>query len=181
MWEAKTESLNMALGDTFKVIVPGTLLGVLRSIHRKLPHVEFGLYAKATIDYSTKTAIVSDEFYIPKQNVTSVNISFEEDIPDSSFNVVIHKHPDGVSSFSNTDWEDINKKFPISLLYESGQIVDASMRFVTHDNLVILIKPRVIVDYNVDVEIEDEELDSKIRINEPIFNQGVQRWFKSLK
>ena len=55
--------------------------------------------------------LLSDEFYIPKQEVAHTSIEYK---PDSYvFNTVIHRHPDGMNNFSSTDRDYINQNFEL--------------------------------------------------------------------
>lgn len=61
---------------------------------------------------------LSNEFYIPKQTVSSAYIIIDpEDTNVGNYNTIIHRHPDGMHSFSKTDEDNINLNFKCSFLY----------------------------------------------------------------
>lgn len=65
--------------------------------------------------------IISDMFYIPKQTVTGATVECEEQ-PNRFYNGCLHRHPNGVMSFSGSDERTINSNFEFSLLYVNGKI-----------------------------------------------------------
>ncbi len=61
---------------------------------------------------------LSEDFYIPKQTVSSAYITIDpEDANVGNYNTIIHRHPDGMHSFSKTDEDNINLNFKCSFLY----------------------------------------------------------------
>jgi proteasome lid subunit RPN8/RPN11 len=97
-----------------KVIVPLKLLLVCNSIVAKLDGEEFSIVTNIE-SRTSDTLTLSEEYYIPKQRVTSGSIDYLPD--DYSHSVVIHRHPNGLNTFSKTDHEYINQNFELSLLY----------------------------------------------------------------
>lgn len=82
------------------------------------PQLEFGLYLQGDWDPATATVRVRPEqFYFPQQKVTAVSIQFLEEPPGPEWNVVIHRHPSGVRTFSSTDKNSINEEFLASILF----------------------------------------------------------------
>ena len=65
--------------------------------------------------------IISDVFYIPKQIVTGATVECQER-PSRFYNGCLHRHPNGVMSFSGSDERTINSNFEFSLLYVNGKI-----------------------------------------------------------
>jgi hypothetical protein len=114
-------------GDVVKVftgatvLLPRDVVTILLDIQRSLvdPGVEFGIYLKGELDKDTMTFTVkSGEYFLPKQNVTTVTIDFVEGrsfVPD--FNTVIHRHPEGCNNFSSVDEHSINKNWDVSILF----------------------------------------------------------------
>ena len=103
-------------------VVPATLINKLSSIEQKINSaVEFGVYIKGRLE-DGRTLIVSDEIYIPRQEVTGATIDFKEDEPNPSFNGVCHRHPSGCTGFSMVDATSINRNYEFSLLYVNGDI-----------------------------------------------------------
>jgi proteasome lid subunit RPN8/RPN11 len=101
------------------ILVPSSIVTLLNSILGGLANKgsEYGIYLKGTLNKQTMTMTLSEEYMIPKQEVTSVTIDFKEDPPSTDWNVVLHRHPDGVTRFSGTDVSSINKEFDASLLF----------------------------------------------------------------
>lgn len=103
-------------------IVPYPLLGKLASIETKMHStVEFGAYIKGHLNETGDILIVEDDIYIPKQEVSSATVDFQEDEPEG-FNGVIHRHPNGINNFSSTDDTFINSNYDFSLLYVNGDV-----------------------------------------------------------
>jgi hypothetical protein len=93
-----------------------TMLGVMR--HLPSTGLEYGLYLKGKWDPKTVTVAVSpDDFYLPKQKVSTGNVHFDEDPPDPEWNVVIHRHPANFAVFSRLDKESINREFLASVIF----------------------------------------------------------------
>jgi hypothetical protein len=112
----------MKIHTTGKVVIPQEIVGLLNDIHRNLPNknVEFGIYCNSVLDLETFTVTIElNKSFIPKQIVSSVTIEFIEgkSFVGDDFNTVIHRHPEGVNTFSNTDKESINKNWDVSILF----------------------------------------------------------------
>jgi len=89
---------------------------------------EFILYAKANVEKENKeNIIVREDYCVPRQTATTI---FVEATPGDckGYNVVIHKHPEGVSSFSATDHESINANNDVSILLEKGRVTEVEVR-----------------------------------------------------
>jgi len=89
---------------------------VLMWLYDKLPSYEFSLFMKMNTKFENN--IITVDIHsprIPKQLVTTASVVYKEDNLKTE-PVVIHKHPDGMTSFSGVDEEYINSNFDISLL-----------------------------------------------------------------
>jgi hypothetical protein len=110
--------------------VPYSLVELMRAAeyYADTKNIEFGLYLKGKLE--NKTLHVTNEFMVPKQNVTSVHIDFLEDEGKKlEFNGVIHRHPNGVKGFSGTDDTYINQNYLFSLLYIEKEITKGIINF----------------------------------------------------
>ena len=68
-----------------------------------------------------KVTVTVTDYYIPKQRASAAYVDIEEYVqPIRNGHKVlgtVHKHPSGITSFSYTDHEHTNTKFPFNLLY----------------------------------------------------------------
>ena len=110
---------GMTIHRNAKITIPVEIEKLMNSITELMPAagLEYGMYLKGTWDEKTATVIVKDEWYFPKQEVTSVTITFKEEPPSPEWNVVMHRHPNGVRKFSATDESSINEEFLASILF----------------------------------------------------------------
>lgn len=103
--------------------IPVWLLQMCKSIRERVNRKEFSILIRGSwVDGDFK---LSEDFVVPKQKVGYASVDYEEDLAEyreHGYNVVLHAHPDGVKNFSGADDEHINSHFPISLLYESGDV-----------------------------------------------------------
>lgn len=76
-----------------------------------------GYYEPETCEFVLDVAHDLSNIYIPSQVCSPAHLSITESGFDRSFNVVIHRHPEGVLNFSSTDDNSINREFELSLLY----------------------------------------------------------------
>lgn len=99
----------------FDCLIPNFIVKLMNDLNDQFNDVEYSILGKAEYDKENRRLIVSDEWYIPEQSVSSTVVEYEEHIPE--YNLVIHKHPDNCKSFSTTDELYINNNFPYSLLW----------------------------------------------------------------
>lgn len=151
-----------------EVIIPVKLLLVCNEIADKVRNDEFSIVCNCVLE--GKTLQLSEEYYIPKQVVTSSSIEYQKD--EYQFNTVIHRHPDGCHSFSSTDHEYINQNFQLSILYtkESGFVT--GLYNLKHDDFIIPIPCEIYVDYDLEIDI------SNIKKPEPLIVVDHTRRFK---
>jgi len=130
------------------VVIPLKLLLICNQIADKVQGDEFSIVTNIQEKDETEISL-SDEFYIPKQRVSHSNIEYLPD--DYKYNCVIHRHPDGCNSFSNTDQEYINQNFELSILYTKRDGFVNGLYNLRHENgYLIQIPVDIFVDYNID-------------------------------
>ncbi len=143
IWSNDYKRINCQSNE-LKVIVPSVIVSVLRTIEDEIGNVEFSIVSKIE-SISNKIIRIAPLYAIPKQIVTTGSVEYCENI--EGCNVVIHKHPPGLKSFSSIDDEYINCNFDLSLLYVDKTIKLANFRIVDKD-LIILIETK-----NIDIEL----------------------------
>lgn len=149
-WES-----DLIVIEKMKVIVPLKLLLVCNSIVSKLDGEEFSIVTKIA-KRTSDTLTLSDEYYIPRQRVTSGSIEY---LPDEySHSVVIHRHPNGLNTFSKTDHEFINQNFELSLLYTAEEYFVNGLFNLKHEDAIIPIAVRPVIDYGIE-EIDISNID----------------------
>ena len=109
-------------------VIPLFMEELMATINRKFSNVEFSIFAKSYYDEERKKIFLTEEYYIPKQEVTFAGVDYNEGPPEG-FNTVIHKHPSGISHFSSTDDTYINQNHDYSLLWTGGRFVSGQVRF----------------------------------------------------
>jgi len=142
-WESGIKVLKC-----MQVVIPLKLLLICNQIADKVEGDEFSIVTniQEKDDINIK---LSDEFYIPKQQISHSNIEYLPD--DYKYNCVIHRHPDGCNSFSNTDQEYINQNFELSILYTKRDGFVNGLYNLRHENgYLIQIPVDIFVDYNID-------------------------------
>ncbi|MBS1495095.1 MAG: hypothetical protein JST55_16435 [Bacteroidetes bacterium] len=136
-WESGIKIL-----ESVKVIIPLKLLLTCNQIADRLTGEEFSILVNLT----EKDNIIrlSEEFYIPQQVVSSTSIDY---IPeDYNFNTVIHRHPDGLNSFSSTDKNFINQNFKLSVLYTRRDGFVGGVYNLKHSESIIQLPIEIVVD-----------------------------------
>ena len=156
-WES-----DLKVIERMRVIIPLRLLLVCNSIAAKLDGEEFSIVTNI-FKRSSDTIILSEDYYIPKQRVTAGSIDYLPDMYEHS--VVIHRHPNGLNTFSRTDQDFINQNFELSLLYTAEEyFVNGIYNYKLEDAIIpIAVKP--VIDYGL------EEIDMKNI--EPVYNRSV--------
>jgi len=138
-----------------EVVVPLKLLLVCDNIASKMRGEEFSIVTK--IDQKLRNTIyLSEEYYIPKQTVSTARIEYEPD-EYNGYNVVIHRHPNGCNSFSGTDNEYINRNFMLSLLYtRQDGFVKGLYNLKISETEVVQLSVEISVDYgSVEVDVSN--------------------------
>lgn len=147
--------------ESVKAIIPCSLLFTMNKIEQLMDHgSEFGLYLKGEL--KDGILVVSEEFFVPQQEVTGASVDFKED-GDLKWNGVIHKHPGGVMNFSGTDDGSINGNHLFTLLYESKEIKKGEINLDLKG-----VKGKIRLQLNIEIEfptvsISKEMIDEKIK------------------
>ncbi len=132
--------------------IPQDIVIIMRSIELEMKNssmgnrLEFGIFIKGVFTDDGKFKI-SKDFYIPQQKVTYASIDFQEDPPEG-YNGVIHRHPNGCSTFSGVDQNSINKNFDFSLLYVDNDIKKGILNLQIQD-IRIQLELKIVVMYPV--------------------------------
>jgi len=136
-WESGIKIL-----ESVKVIIPLKLLLICNQIAERLSGEEFSILVNHTEKYNIIR--LSEQFYIPQQVVSSTSIDY---IPeDYNFNTVIHRHPDGLNSFSSTDKNFINQNFKLSVLYTRRDGFVGGVYNLKHSESIIQLPIEIVVD-----------------------------------
>lgn len=162
-WESGIKIL-----ESVKVIIPLKLLLICNQIADRLTGEEFSILVN--LNEKDNTIRLSEEFYIPQQVVSSTSIDY---IPeDYNFNTVIHRHPDGLNSFSSTDKNFINQNFKLSVLYTRRDGFVGGVYNLKHSESIIKLPIEIVVDTGleqIDISkintVRDSFFKSSSRIN----------------
>lgn len=107
-----------------QISIPQGIVDALNKIRESMKHdnLEYGIFMSGKMDYKTGTFVIDDDYYLPKQKVSTVTVQFEEypmaeDGENRKHNVVLHRHPSGCRDFSPTDWANLNEEFEVSILF----------------------------------------------------------------
>lgn len=151
------------------VIVPMNLLLVCNQIASRLKGNEFSIVTR--IDKKTDSEIyLSEEYYIPKQKVSSGSIEYLPD--ENDFNVVIHRHPDNINSFSPTDNNYINQNFQLSILYtKSEAFVNGLYNMKLSDDTILQVPINIITDYEIE-EVDISNIDTSYELIPSVFGSN---------
>ena len=107
---------ELAIVDHMIVIAPVELLLACEKLEMQCPDTEFSILTKIEKEDGNEIYL-SPEYYIPKQEVSAVEILYGSDEKAEGYDVVVHKHPDGCLQFSQVDKEYINQNHKLSILY----------------------------------------------------------------
>ena len=152
---SKSWESDLIVIEKMKVIVPLKLLLVCNSLVAKLNGEEFSIVTNIA-KRSSDTITLSEDFYIPKQSVTSGSIDYLPE--DYTYSVVIHRHPNGLNSFSATDQSYINQNFELSLLYTAEEYFVNGLFNLKHEDAIIPIPVKAVIDYGIeDIDISNIE------------------------
>ena len=172
--EASWTNESVKMIDKISCFVSDEIKKVMRGINKKFHSDEFSIFCKSNYNSHTKVLEIEPVYYIPEQEVSGSAVEYKEDAPEG-FDVVIHKHPSGVKSFSGTDENYINGNFDVSLLWlESDEFIKGQVRIqTTYGYMKVPVEfvdsPR---DYAV---IPDEQLE-KIKERKYEYNYCKDRW-----
>ena len=105
-----------------KIVIPAYLLLICNAIQQKLPGKEFSILVKVA-EVKPYTVILSEDFVIPKQEVTGSTVDYDPDDwaerLEEGYNAAIHSHHDMDIGFSGTDKNILHShgKLIASVLY----------------------------------------------------------------
>lgn len=144
----------------YTVCVPATIAAVVKAIDEQVT-TEFSVFCKINSVQNSRIYL-SEEYFIPEQEVTSCSVEYKESAP-AGFDVVIHKHPSTLKEFSATDEEYINSNFSLSILYCQEQFVLASLKTI-YNGLLFQLKTN-----NIEIVFPETDVDiSKIKEKAPV-------------
>jgi len=133
--------------STIQIHIPMAIVEVLFAIKDHAPpNCEYGIYLKGVL--TDGIVHISTDYYIPNQTVSAGSISFDEEPPLNEFNVVIHRHPKGVDSFSGVDNTQLNDEFLASLIFQPSNgfhnpFPDSVVNVRLEDKRRLKVKPYV--------------------------------------
>lgn len=153
-WDSGIKVLN-----SVDIVIPVKLLHICNSIADKVRGDEFSILTNI-LDRDNNTITLSDEFYIPKQKVSSTSIDYLPDTEAILYNTVIHRHPNGMNSFSSTDKNYINQNFELSILYTKSDGFVNGIFNLRHDDYLIQIPVEIYLDNGIEsIDIKNIEKD----------------------
>lgn len=155
-WESGIKVLS-----SVDIIIPAKLLHVCNHIAGKVRNDEFSILTNI-LDRDSDTFTLSEEYYIPKQRVSSTSIDYLPDTEAALFNTVIHRHPNGMNMFSSTDRNYINQNFELSILYTNSDGFVNGIFNLNHNDFLIKIPVEIYLDYgidNIDIRNIEKEID----------------------
>lgn len=149
---------ELTIIESPKILVSYKTLVICNAISQKLKGQEFSLLLKG--GWSKEGYVVSDDYVIPKQEVTGVSVDFTEDITpfrQQGYNIIIHRHPFVSNSFSQSDVETINTNFEASILYSEGQFTTATISIQVSDSAKLQIKAdtSIYISDNANIDISN--------------------------
>ena len=143
--------------ESVDIIIPVKLLHVCNYIANKVKGDEFSILTNI-LEKDDNTITLSDEFYIPKQKVSTSSIDYLPDPEASLFNTVIHRHPNDLNNFSATDKNYINQNFQLSLLYTKEDGFVNGIYNLNHNDYLIQLQVEVYIDNGIeDIDISNIE------------------------
>jgi len=155
--EAWTSGIKLL--SKLDIIVPLKLLLVCNQLaeNEKIGDDEFSIVTNI-LEKDDMEITLDENYYIPRQEVSHSSIDYlPDDCEGKSYNVVIHRHPDGCNSFSSTDREFINQNYELSLLYTKRDGFINGIYNLKHDNGYLIQLPvQIFVDYGIqEINIEN--------------------------
>jgi len=133
-----------------QIFIPLKLLLICNQLADKVKEDEFSIITNIAEKDDIEISL-SEEYYIPKQEVNPSYINYLPDEKDAGYKVVIHRHPDGCNSFSSTDQQYINQNFELSILYTKQDGFVNGIYNLRHENGYLIQLPvQIYVDYGID-------------------------------
>lgn len=152
-FENKEDSL---IPQKATIVVPFSLFTLLSKMYEKTTVCKSNEYAvlyKVTRTPETLKFVISPDYFIPEQNVTPANVDVAGEYDIQKYNGVVHRHPNGVRSFSKTDEDTLNSIFTTSLVFIPGTGFTDSVVNVNLDSVA-----KIQVKANVEIYIDDMSL-----------------------
>jgi proteasome lid subunit RPN8/RPN11 len=152
-YKDSTWDSGLTIVDQPSIEIDNKLLMLCNEIQEKFPATEFSVLAKG--EYTDNGFYVSDDYVIPKQEVTGSTVDYEplDSYQQQGYNVVIHSHHGLGTFFSKTDRDYINCQFPCSVLYTHQGFTLATMSFLKNDS-VFMIKTDDVCTVTDGMEVE---------------------------
>ncbi|MFA5010541.1 MAG: hypothetical protein WC644_01185 [Ignavibacteria bacterium] len=160
------------------IIIPVKLLHVCNYIADKVRGDEFSILTNI-LEKDNDTITLSEEYYIPKQKVSTSSIDYLPDPEAALFNTVIHRHPNGMNGFSSTDRNYINQNFELSILYTKSDAFVNGIFNLKHNDYLIQIPVEIFLDYGIeDIDIKniEKETDFGITFNRDRKKSKIDEW-----
>jgi len=138
-------SSGIKILEEIVVVIPVDILFTCDYIASKVGGNEFSILTKIESRKDNEVTL-SKAFYIPKQKVSSASIDYISDSNAEGYEVVIHRHPDGMENFSATDRDYINQNFRLSLLYTHARgFVNGVFNMKAGDRYLIPLRVRPMI------------------------------------
>lgn len=169
---AKSEN-DLWYGETTfekKIIIhiPVNLQLVCNTIASKVGGDEFSIFTKV-LRKDKNHFYLDSNYVIPPQEVSVTSIDYGRD-PDQFVDVVIHRHPDGMHTFSGIDDKFINKNFPVSILFtQAAGFVFGRYNMPLDEDTKIQLPVEIVVDYeigNIDISMIKRKVFSSYPYND---------------
>jgi len=134
-----------------------SIIQTINRIHEEVgSKIEVSILGKGNWSEDGETFILSEnveDYFIPPQENTSASVNFlyEKMTPEmrdkfNSANVCIHSHPNGVRSFSTSDYDTISVNYECSLLVEGDAFRDATVQVELKNGRRIYLDATPVVD-----------------------------------
>lgn len=156
-WESGIEIL-----ESIYVNIPISLLYICNIIADKVKGNEFSILT--TIEKKEDNEVwISENYYIPQQEVAVSTVDYLPDDEAHSYNVVIHRHPDNLNNFSSTDRDYINQNFELSLLYTKRDGFVNGVYNLKHGRFLVPIEVCPMVEYPV-MDVDTSKIKEKVYV-----------------
>lgn len=124
--------------EKIKCYIPTAIIDIMNGLDKMFSGDEFSIFAKSNWDKENKILRISEEYFVPLQEVSAAAVDYLEQPPDG-FNVVMHKHPGSNSkTFSGIDDDYINQNFDVSLLWSGSKFTHGHVRTKTEFGNILI-------------------------------------------
>lgn len=152
--------------DNIKIIIDAKVDMVIKALALKHKNYEFSILLKYSKKFDkTELIYFIEDYVIPKQEIETASVNFSEDLlpyKQQGYLGIMHKHPDGLKTFSMSDKQTINSNFDISILYVNdldNNYPIATVKIPIYEDKYILIDVK-------DIEVSYESLNLPNNITE---------------